>query len=261
MKLCRFVLNDDPQLARSGVFHDGRVYETDGEKAIGIHDPGKVTLLTPLGVPPSVRVFEPYRAPNGAEGSSYRIQSISGLTGPNGELETPYAAHALDFDLHVVGVVADRAQAVDVVEAPQFVLGYALMIVLFDDDIAQEERTLGIPIGPSHDMGCAIGPYLTTPDELTEFTVGSDPTRFESSYTIKVNGDNVASGHFQPGMAFSELLAQVTAGRTVNAGEILAWPRTPKPPLVETALGRNLLEGDRIEAIVDGLGTLVLRIN
>ncbi len=261
MKLCRFILNDTPELARSGIYHDGKVYETDGENAVGIHDPGKLSLLTPLGATTAVRVFEAFRRPDGTESLTYRIQSTSGITGPNGILESPPTAHALDFDLHVVGVIADRAQAVEVLEAPSFVLGYALMIVLFDDDLAQEERTLGLPVGPSHDMGCALGPYLTTPEDLTEFSVGSDPTRFEWRCKIRVNNEDVATSVVPSDYAFSDFLAMSSERRTIQSGEVLAWPRAPKPPLADSPFGRNLLEGDRIEATVDGLGTLVVRID
>jgi fumarylacetoacetate (FAA) hydrolase len=259
VKLCRFVLLDAPDHPRSGIYHDGKVYETDGERAIGIHEPGSLSLLTPLGTPPSLRLFQTYRRPSGEEGLTYRFANVTGLAGPNGEIEVVVGSRPLDFDAHVVGIVSERADMVEAHEAAEFVLGYALLIQLFDADLAEEERALEIPIGASHDFGGALGPYLTTPDDLTEFTLGSDPTEFVWNYRIRVNDDEVAAGTSE-GAPFSSLLLAASAGHAVSAGEVLGWPALAKPPLIESPLGRELLPADRLEVAVDGLGTLVARV-
>jgi fumarylacetoacetate (FAA) hydrolase len=260
VKLCRFVLLDAPEHPRSGIYHDGKVYETDGERAIGIHDPGSLSMLTPLGTPPAIRAFQSYRRPDGSEGLTFRFCNVTGLAGPNGEIAVNVGARALDFDVHVVGVVGDLAESVEAPEAAGYVLGYALLLELYDADLAEEERLLELPSGPSHDMGGALGPFLTTPDELTEFTVGSDPTNFGWNYRLRVNDAEVAVGSVESDFPFSHLLSFASQARAVQAGEVLAWPALAKPPLLESGLERNLVSGDRIEAVVDGLGTLVARI-
>ena len=260
MKLCRFVLNDAPDQARSGIYHDGKIYETDGEKAIGIYDPGKLRLLTPIGTPPAIRVFQDVRRPSGEDAMTYRFQNVTGLVGANGELGLPPAATGLDFDLHVVGAISERAEAVELHEGASFVLGYAMMIVAYDPETAGELRALAVPEDAAFDFGGALGPYLTTPEDLTEFTIGSDSTRFEWRYRIKVNDVEVAKGAINGLPPFSSLLHVASLGRAVLPGELIAWPRVNKPLLEESPLGRPLVETDRIEAVVDGLGTLVVRI-
>jgi hypothetical protein len=134
------------------------------------------------------------------------------------------------------------------------------LIALYDQDLADHERTLGLPIGPSHDIGGALGPYLTTPEDLAEFTVGTDTTSFEWRYRINVNDTEVATGVQSGEPAFADLLHLVSDRRPVFPGEVIAWPAVNKPLLSESKLGRPLIETDRIEAVVDGLGTLVVRI-
>jgi 2-keto-4-pentenoate hydratase/2-oxohepta-3-ene-1,7-dioic acid hydratase in catechol pathway len=260
VKLCRFVLRDAPEQPRSGVYHDGKVYETDGERAIGIHDPGAIAFLPPLGSPPAVRVFETYRKQTGEEALTYRFLNPTGFHGPNSETAVSPLAQTLDLAVHVVATVADRAEGVEVVEAPSFVLGYGLMIVFLDADTADEERANDLPHGPSHDFGGVLGPYLTTPDELVEFTVARDPTCFAWRYRVRVNETEVASGETGPTLPMSELLSFASCIREVQAGELLAWPAFEVGPLPESPLGRHLLPADRIEVSVDGLGTLVARL-
>jgi 2-keto-4-pentenoate hydratase/2-oxohepta-3-ene-1,7-dioic acid hydratase in catechol pathway len=260
VKLCRFVLKDAPDQARSGIYHEGKVYETDGERAIGIHDPGTLSLLTPLGTPPAIRVFSAYRRSNGEEALSYRFCNVTGLAGPLGEIAVNVGAHELDFDVHVVGIVGEDAEGIEPHEAASFVLGYALLLQLYDPDMAADERAHDAPDGPSHDFGGALGPYLTTPDELVDFTVGSDPTSFGWNYRVRVNDVEVAHGSEDGGLPFAALLGFSSASRAVHAGEVIGWPAFRKPMLSETALGRQLFSADKIEVTVDGLGTLVARV-
>lgn len=254
------MLNDAPELARSGIYHDGKVYETDGERAIGIHDPGSVSLLTPLGTPPAMRVFSPYRRSNGEEALAYRFCNVTGLAGPLGEIAVNVGAHDLDFDVHVVGIVGEDAEAVEPHEAASFVLGYALLLQLYDPEMASDARTFEAPIGASHDFGGALGPYLTTPDELVEFTVGSDPTSFGWNYRVRVNDVEVAHGSEVSALPFAALLGFASQSHAVHAGEVIGWPALRKPMLSETALERQLFSADKIEVTVDGLGTLVARV-
>lgn len=253
------MLLDAPDHPRSGIYHDGKVYETDGERAIGIHEPTALSLLTPLGTPPALRLFQNYRRPNGEEALTYRFANVTGLAGPNGEIEANFGARLIDFDAHVVGIVSDRAEAIVGSEAAGFVLGYAILLQLYDTELADEERALEMPIGPSHDAGGALGPYLTTPDDLTEFTVGSDPTEFVWNYRIRVNEDEVATGS-SADVPFGTLLTAASGIHAVHAGEVVGWPALTKLPLTETKLGRPLVPTDRIEVTVDGLGTLVARL-
>lgn len=260
MKLCRFVLKDAPDQARSGIYHDGKVYETDGERAIGIHDPGSLSLLTPLGTPPAMRVFNRYRRSNGEEAFGYRFCNVTGLAGPLGEIAVNVGVHELDFDVHVVGIVGEHAEAVEPHEAASFVLGYALLLQLYDPDLTEDERMHETPVGRSHDFGGALGPYLTTPDELVDFTVGSDPTSFGWNYRVRVNDIEVAAGSEEAVVPFATLLTLSSSAHAVHAGEVLGWPALGRPLLSETALGRQLFSGDKIEVTVDGLGTLVARV-
>ena len=261
MKLCRFLLKNAPEEARSGIYHEGRYYETDGEKAVGIRDPGAINLLPPIGTPPAARVFETYTDSSGETNLTYRYINPTDLYGPNAEIELPQFSTELDFNVHVVGTVRDRGEMIESQEASDFVLGYALMLVFFEPELAEHERHFGLPYGPSHDVGVALGPYLTTPDELTEFCSRSDPTHYSFRYEIKVGDVQIAKNLYEPAQSFSDLLQFGSRIRTIQVGEIVAWPMLDKPSLDLSALGRSLTTGDKIEVSVDGFGTLVARIS
>lgn len=260
MKLCRFVLDADPSQPRSGIFHDGKVYETNGETAIGIHEPGTLRLLPPLGTPPVIRVIESAKSATGEPFVTYRYANPAGLAGPNGEIEVFGRPGSLDFEAHVAFVVSDSGVQIEPGEAASFVLGYCLVVFLCDADLAQEERSLGIGVARSHDLGTAVGPYLTTPDDLVEFSTGSDPSDMAWNFRIKVNETTVATGQRHGKESAHALVSALSALRPIAAGEVVAMTPLETPSVESSLLGRPLLPGDRLEVNVDGLGTLVVRI-
>jgi len=257
VKLCRFVLNDTPDEVRSGVYHDGKVYETDGETAIGVHGSSDIRMLPPIGLPPSIRLFERFDHPHGEAGLTYHYLNPTGIYGPNSEVATPEYTDSLDFDVHIVGAVADSAEVVDPDEAAGLVLGYAVQIVFVAADLADMEQSRNLPPGPSMDCGTVLGPFLTTPEDLTEFTEGSNPANFVWNYTMRVNEVEIKKGSTVAEFPFTAMLQFSSRIRPLLPAEILAWPRLEKPALEDSELGRCLLPADRVEVAVDGFGTLV----
>ncbi|MCH8980148.1 MAG: fumarylacetoacetate hydrolase family protein, partial [Armatimonadetes bacterium] len=255
------VLNDTPDEVRSGVYHDGKVYETDGETAIGIHEPADISMLPPIGVPPSIRLFERFDLPHGEPGLTYHYLNPTGLYGPNSEVATPEFTQSLDFDVHIVGAVADSAATVDADEAAELVLGYAVQIVFVAADLVEMEQSHNLPPGPSRDFGTVLGPFLTTPEDLTEFTEGSNPANFVWNYTIRVNDVEIQKGSTVADFPFTAMLQFSSRIRPLLPAEILAWPKLEKPALEDSDLGRCLLAGDKVEVAVDGFGTLVARLS
>ncbi len=253
------MLTSDPQRPRSGVYHDGKVYETDGELAIGIHEPGTLSLLSPLGAPPALRVIEHHRDSTGNPFPTYRYASPSGLVGPNAEIEVLGKPGSLDFAAHVAFVASETGAAIEPHEATTFVLGYCIVVFLSDDDLVQEERNIGIGTTRSHDLGSAIGPYLTTPEDLTEFSVGSNKNELVWNYKMRVNETVVAVGSIEGRASAPEALCFLSENRPVFAGEVIALAALEKPT-VESVLDRPLMGGDRVEVTVDGLGSLVFHI-
>jgi hypothetical protein len=61
VKLCRFEPLGVPGTVHSGIVHGGKVYETDGTNPVAVHEAGDVRLLSPVGRPPSIRLFSAVR--------------------------------------------------------------------------------------------------------------------------------------------------------------------------------------------------------
>ncbi len=261
MKLCRFELTEIPGTVRSGVYHDGKIYETDGNQAIGIHELGSLVFAPPLGLSPTIRCFEDGfdSAGHGILGFRYLNPGI--VHSPGTDIEMSSDSTGLGLQVHVVGAVGDRGQHVDVVEAESFVLGYSIMLVLTDPHLLEIEKQSGFSAAAAFDPGIVIGPFLTTPEELNEHRIGSDATGFAWKVEVRINSDLVWSGVYDTGLTFAEMLSQASRTAAVLPGDLIAWPAVRIPPLDETALGRLLLPSDKIIVKIEGLGALTTAIS
>ncbi|MBS1707339.1 MAG: fumarylacetoacetate hydrolase family protein [Armatimonadetes bacterium] len=260
MKLVRFELIEQPGLARSGIFHDNRVYETDGDKAVGIHEPSAFHLLSPLGQATAVRVFETVADGAGERYLTYGYRHPGLVKGPISEIEMAPDVDGLDFDVHVAAVVSASGMSVEEQEAAGFLLGYTLVIAFNVPAVVEDDQMRGGSGAPGRDAGMVMGPFIVTPEEISDYLVAGETDVYAWPFQVRVGEEVVAGGIVEAWPGFSTLVAQSTLVGAVAAGEVLVWPALPKPSLDTSALGRLLLPSDRVTFMVEGLGTLVAKV-
>lgn len=258
MKLCRFSVEDEPGPIRSGLYFDGKIYETDGQNALGVHDIGQVKVWSPVGAPPSIRLFDIGYDSQGEPVPYYSYANASDLTGPNGEVILLNPTDGWDFECRIAGVMKDGGTMIEAVDAKEFVLGYTLLLVLTPPE-PESDRRLGFSTGFARDGGIGLGPFVVTPEELPPAPDGSTD-RFVFAYELLVNQEPVARGQHQLPLSFGQMVENASQNRPVLPGDVLAWPPLPKQPLDLTSHGRGLMPTDKVQLNVDGLGILTTRL-
>lgn len=258
VKLCRFELLEEPEQIRSGIYFDGKIYETDGINPIGVHELDRIRLFPPLGHPPVLRLFDTVVAEDGTQIPYYSYANPMVLTGPNSEITLPAQDNDWDFEVRVCGVVGDRGEQIDAVEAPSFIIGYSLMLVLKSTRTSLE-ATVGYSHAGVRDYGIAIGPFLVTPDDVADSLVEGETSLFRWPYEIYVNDEVIARGVNECSLSFADLLVASSANSAVYPGEIIAFPPLEKQPIDLTSHGRGLLPTDKVAIRTDALGILVAR--
>lgn len=206
MNLCRFVLLDSPEIPRSGIFHENRLYETNGEQAIGIHELTKIALLPPVGTPPSIRLF----GKTSQDSAGFHYANPGGLIGPLGQLMLP--AGFGELNVRWTAVIGEAGEALDANEAAPHVLAYTLLV-----------NAVSMPF--CDDYPCAVGPFLNTPESL-EWT---KPMLLEVKY-----GDQVTSLELTLPNLY-DLVSEASQNRPILPGELVAgrpfaikWPAAPQ---------------------------------
>ncbi len=257
MKLCRFELKSSPGEIRSGIVYSGKVYETDGSNPVAVYEADQIRPLSPVGQPPSVRVF---RCKPGLidadEVPAYFYAAPTALAGASSIIPKPEFVVELDYEPYVVVVIAADGQHVPVEQADDLILGYSLMNVLVSRDAERHEKRVGAGPGRSYDVAIPVGPVLTTPDELEDIVLNAEHgRRMKLTAITRVNGVEKRRGDLADlPFTFAQAISTASETTPLRTGDLIA--------LGPIAFGdqENLTAGDEVQVAVELLGTLSLKI-
>lgn len=238
----------------SGFLHDNKVYETDGAQPTAVHDWTDLIPLTPVGRPPSVRLFEvddlaPGFSSMDAPSVSFRYLNPTSLIAPSRELTKPGFTDALGAMPCLAAVVASSGRSVEPAEAEEMVLGYSLATCFVAQDC--------LPGARAYDVAVACGPFLTTPEEMEESSVpGEFGPSLQLRGTVRINSEIVGEIDLSRlPVSFSHLLSQASESCALAEGDLVLVGPLWTP---ETSL--SLEPFDELHVFVDRLGTLATRI-
>ncbi len=175
------------------------------------------------------------------------------VVGHEAEVRWPSYSRIIDYELEI-GVVIGRGGAnVGKADALKHVFGYTV----FNDFSARDEQyiemqgQLGPAKGKDFDTGNALGPFITTADEIP------DPQNLDM--TARVNGETWSRGNSRDMKhGFADIVAYASLEETLVPGEVLGSGTVGGGCGNEQ--GRFLKHGDVVELEVGGIGTLRNRI-
>lgn len=173
-------------------------------------------------------------------------KATTSICGPNDDVMIPRNSRHLDWEVEIAFVIGTRARYVDVQDWAKYIAGYCIC-----NDVSerrfQSKRGGQWVKGKSAETFGPIGPWLVTPDEITDLD--------NLTMTLDVNGERKQTGSTST-MIFRipSLLAYITEFMVLEPGDIVT---TGTPPGVGTARNPKefLKAGDVMELKIDGLGT------
>jgi 2-keto-4-pentenoate hydratase/2-oxohepta-3-ene-1,7-dioic acid hydratase in catechol pathway len=243
--------------------YSGKIYETDGANPVAVHEAEAIRPLAPIPHAPSLRFFrtdlqpESYSESEPEEPRFFYGNPVS-LVGASQLINFPDSTIALGFEAFVAAVLVGDAYQIDIQDADDLILGITLLNVLVARDRERIERRNGA-IGSSHDVGGAIGPVLTTPDELEDYvTDAAFGKRYALSTVVRVNGVERLRGNLEllP-FTFAQAISSASQTCTLKAGDVIALG-----PVVDPELEPLLLDpGDEVQLAVENLGAISLKLS
>lgn len=242
LKLLRFELKSEPGEVRSGIVSMGRVYETKDGEAAGMHEAAAVRPLVPIQNARSVRFFRTAADETGE--AAYDYGNPGTLVGPSQSLPFPPAVGVLHAEAYLAAVLLGTGYRVEPEIADDLVLGFTLAIA----------TTTRHEDGRRADTGIAIGPVLTTPDELEDFVIGENRGREHSlDVTLRHNSVDARAGRTDElPLTFAQAIASASAYAPVREGDVFLLG-----PLVDPL---PLEPDDEVTLAVEALGALSLKI-
>ena len=173
------------------------------------------------------------------------MKATSCICGPDDDIELEPSSKKLDWEVELGIVIGKETKNISEEEAANYILGYCLV-----NDLSEREwqiEKLGQWIkGKSHDTFGPIGPYLVTPEEISDIN--------NLNLTLDVNGQRMQTGNTNK-MIFNVyyIVSYLSKFMSLQPGDIIT---TGTPPGV--GMGRKpqvfLKAGDKIRLSIDNLG-------
>ncbi len=180
------------------------------------------------------------------------LEAPSSVVPSGASVEIPVFTRQLDYEVEIAIIISKEAYRVSVDEAFDYVAGYTIFNDLSARDIqAREHSNKVILMGKSFKGSCPLGPWLVTPDEL------SDPHNLEMK--LLLNGDvrqdaNTSQMHYKT----AELVSW-WSHMGLYPGDVIT---SGSPPGVIAGMKEPawLKQGDKLDATIAELGTLTTYI-
>lgn len=238
-----------------------------------------VRLLAPLPCPPQIRdastaprhiahapvgmrrlatVLAGEPDPGHSEGTVaeiYKAQPIFYITnrfsvaGHGDKIVWPAYSNYMDYELEVAVVIGKGGRDITADTAAEHIFGFTIFndFSARDTQLQEMQGMLGPAKGKSFDAGNVFGPWIVTADEISDYR--------DLRCVAKINGRVVTDSRLGEMLhSFEEMIAFISNAETLHPGEIIGGGT------VDDGCGLErfefLSDGDVVELIVDGLGTL-----
>ncbi len=232
------------------MIHSGKIYETDGANAVAVHLPDAIRPLSPVPHAPSLRYFRFSPREWDLDMPDYTYGNPASIIGPSQEIELPGHVLRAGIDACLAVIVVTDGSRIDVQEADDYILGLSLMLTVSARDLEE----VGV-FGRAWDIANALGPVVTTLEELEDLVVNSEKGRhYGLEAVLRVNGvERERSSTSELEVTGALALSVASQSSPVRAGDVFALG-----PVVSLD---QVQPGDEIQFAVDSLGTLSLKLS
>lgn len=177
----------------------------------------------------------------------------------------------LDFELEAAIVICKHGRNVRAEEADEFIGGLMIMNDFSARQLQSEEMLLNLGPAKGKDFATTIGPWLVTLDELEEKETPCKASHAGKNWDLRmqclVNGVQVSDGQLSDmDWTFAEIIERASYGADLYPGDIIGSGTVGTGCFLElNGTGKLndsnyqeqwLQEGDQVELLIDGLGTL-----
>lgn len=230
---------------------DGARLALSGERAraapVEVVPLAEAKLLSPIPRPPSIRdglgFLDHLRNIRKAFSSSTELEpewswvpafyfgNPASVIGPHDDVPRSPGSKWFDFELEVGAVVGLPGENLRPEEAERHIIGYTLFCDWSARDLQMLDMKLGLGLAKGKDSATTLGPFLVTADELAPHRAGSS---FHLELSGWVNDRKIAHGFLdQMDWSFAEVLAYVSRGTRVVAGDVIGSRTVPSGCLAE----------------------------
>ena len=191
----------------------------------------------------------------------FYFSNVSEIRGPGQPVWCPAASQELDYELEVAALIDTPVRDVSSERGEEAIGGFLIFNDWSARDLQRDETTVRLGPAKGKDFASSIGPWLVTPDELSETRKAKG---YDLAMTATVNGVELSRGtwadiHF----SFGEMIGRASADAQLRPGDLIGSGTVGTGCLLEVrdeVLKRYLEPGDEVTLAVERLGALTTPI-
>lgn len=179
------------------------------------------------------------------------FQNVDAIIGPDAAIVYPEGlTNELDYELELAVVIGKSGKFFGPEEAGDYIAGFTVFNDITARDIQRREMESGVfSFSKSIDTFCPIGPWIVTADEI------ADPHAL--AMELRVNGEVRQSGNTAQMVISLPHLVSYHSAQGYSAGDLITTGTISGVAAVQPdPFACYLRPGDRIEAEIEGIGTL-----
>jgi 5-carboxymethyl-2-hydroxymuconate isomerase len=170
------------------------------------------------------------------------IKPASSMLADGGTVMIPAYSRDCHHEIELAVLIGRTGKQIAEAQAPDYIAGYAVALDLTLRDVQAELKAKGLPweIAKGFDTSCPLSPFVPA-------AAVADPQQLRLRLTVngEVRQDGTTADMLRP---VARLISEASTYFTLEAGDIL---------LTGTPAGVGPIQsGDRLEAVIDGVGTL-----
>lgn len=243
-------------------------------------------LLAPVPFPTSCRDGYAFRQHVAAARRNRKVEMIPefdqypifyftnhlSIKGPGPVSCMPDHFEKLDFELEAAIVICKHGRNIRAEDADSYIGGLMIMNDLSARRLQMEEMLLNLGPAKGKDFATTIGPWLITPDELTDFEIPAKENHVGKNWNLamkcRVNGVQVSEGNLgDMDWTFAEIIERASYGVDLYPGDVIGSGTVGTGCFLElNGTGKLndpgyteqwLQPEDKVEMEIDQLGLLV----
>ena len=169
----------------------------------------------------------------------------------------PTGTEELDFELEFAIIIANGGQNIKKENADKMIAGYTILNDWSARDLQREEMQLNLGPAKGKDFANSFGPYMVTPDELTD---AWDNNKLHLRMTCHVNGKLISDGNTNDLYhSFPTMIERASMNVDLQPGDYIGSGTVGTGCILELrpeSTGGWLKKGDVVRLEIEHLGVL-----
>jgi len=169
----------------------------------------------------------------------------------------PTGTEELDFELEFAIIIANGGQNIKKENADKMIAGYTILNDWSARDLQREEMQLNLGPAKGKDFANSFGPYMVTPDELTD---AWDNNKLHLRMTCHVNGKLISDGNTNDLYhSFPTMIERASMNVDLRPGDYIGSGTVGTGCILELrpeSTGGWLKKGDAVRLEIEHIGVL-----